>query len=143
MNPRDQAKMYARLGVYAAATNDRHVMESGEPVCDAGLVVDGAARMVADYVGATNSASIGRIKEIIAGAQGAPREHAKGTAPKEGTPGYRANPAQCAAGGALTKLDPELAVGTYRGLETLVARTLPENEDAVRDYLTVLSVMES
>lgn len=135
--------MYARLGVYAVATGDRHAMASGELVCDPELIVADASRMVANYIGVTSPTAMAKIEMIVAGAQGAPRDHARGTAPKNGTPGYRANPAQCAAGAALDKLDPELAVGTYRGLETLVQRTLPENEDAVRDYLTVLSVMES
>jgi hypothetical protein len=143
-NPRDVEKMYVRLAVYAVATGDQHLMESGELVCDPSLVVGEAVRLSAKYIGVPDTAGIARIEKIIANAQGAPREHARGTAPRYETPGHRANPSQCAAGAALAKLDPdELAVGSYRGLDTLVARTLPDNDDAVRDYLTVVSVMES
>lgn len=136
-------KQYVRLGVLAAATADKTLMPGGDPICDPEIVVNDATRMAAAYVGATTSQQVAKVHGIIASTQGAPASHPRGSAPRHGDPGYRANPTQCAVGEALDKLDKhDLGIGTYRGIETLVKR-VEIADDPVEAYLTVLSVMET
>jgi hypothetical protein len=142
MNPADPEKLWARFSVYAVATSDRHRL-GDEPLCDPELVLADSVRQVAAYTGVDDPAQIEKIRAVVAATRGArPARHKRGTAPKYGDPAYRANTTQRVVGEALDALDPELALGSYRGIDTTIDRSL-EHPDPVWADLLALSVMES